>query len=193
MQFRRRREKKTDYVQRLALLKSGKHRLVVRRSGNNFRMQIVDFTPEGDKTLVEVASSMLRKYGWKGHCGSVPAAYLTGLLMGKEASNKGIREAVPDLGMQMSVRGSSLFACVLGARDGGIKISIGKEALPAKDRIEGKHIAEYASMLKGKDDKKYSRHFSAYLKNGLEPEKLPEHFNEVKENIGIAVKEKVEA
>src|SRR3989338_11379094 len=79
MQFRRRREKKTDYVQRLALLKSGKPRLVVRRAGNNFRVQIIDFTPEGDKTLVEVASSMLKKYGWKGHCGSMPAAYLTGL------------------------------------------------------------------------------------------------------------------
>ncbi len=193
MQFRRRREKKTDYAQRLALLKSGKPRLVIRRSGSNFRLQIVEFHPPGDRTLAEVTAHMLRKYGWKGHCGGTPAAYLTGLLLGKEARDRGIKEAVPDLGLQMSVRCSSLFACVLGARDAGLKISIGKEAMPRKERIEGRHVAEYASMLKEKDSQKYSKHFASYLKSGLEPEKLPDHFNEVKKKIGAVVKEKVEA
>jgi len=38
-------------------------------------------------------------------------------------------------------------------------------------------------MLKEKDPEKYNRQFSRYLKNGLEPEKIVEHFEEVKNKI----------
>ena len=40
--FRRRREKKTDYAKRLALVKSGKFRLVVRKSNSDTYAQIVE-------------------------------------------------------------------------------------------------------------------------------------------------------
>ncbi|MBI4170914.1 MAG: 50S ribosomal protein L18 [Candidatus Aenigmarchaeota archaeon] len=191
MQFKRRLQKKTDYAQRLALLKSGKPRLVVRRSGNSFHLQIVELHPKGDKTVAEIASNALKKYGWKGHCGNTSAAYLSGLLIGKDAKKKGIDEVVPDLGMQMSIRGSSLFACLVGAKDAGLKINIGKDAVPRQERIEGRHVAEYAEMMQSKDAKKYSVHFSQYLKRGLEPEKLPEHFNEVKKKITGDMREKI--
>lgn len=191
MQFKRRLQKKTDYAQRLALLRSGKPRLVARRSGNSFHLQIVEFHPDGDKTVAEITSAALKKYGWRGHCGNVSAAYLSGMLIGMEAKKKGIDEVVPDLGMQTSIRGSSLFACLAGVKDAGIKINIGKEAVPKEERIEGRHIAAYAEIMHTKDPKKYSVHFSRYLKNGLEPEKLPEHFNEVKEKIAEDMREKI--
>ncbi len=183
MQFRRRMEKKTDYAQRFALLKSDKPRLVVRRTNSSLSMQIVEFHPQGDRTLAEVASTNLRKFGWKGHCGNMPAAYLCGLLLGKEAGKKSIGEAVPDLGMQMSVRGSVLYACLLGAKDAGLRVNIGKDALPKMERVEGRHIAAYSEALKSKDGKKFERQFSGYIKKGIMPEKLPEHFNEIKNKI----------
>jgi large subunit ribosomal protein L18 len=167
----------------LALLRSGKLRLAVRKSNCGFRLQIIEFHETGDRTLAEVTSSMLKKYGWKAHCGSIPAAYLSGMLMGKLAQKKNISEVVPDLGMHMSIKGSALYACLAGAKDAGLRLNIGKDALPRKERLEGKHIAEHAKLLKSKDNAKYAKHFSAYLKNSIQPENLPEHFLEVKKEI----------
>lgn len=193
MQFRRRRAKKTDYRQRLALLRSGKPRLVIRRSAGSFHLQVVVFGARGDRTIAEVASGKLREHGWKGHCGNLPAAYLAGLLIGKEARKNGVEEAVPDLGLQISVRGSALFACLLGARDAGLSIGIGKDAVPKKERIEGRHIAEYAAKIR-QDREKFARQFGDYVKNGLDPEKLPEHFADIKGKIMAEIgKKKVEA
>jgi len=67
---------------------------------------------------------------------------------------------------------------------------------PSKERIEGKHIADYAGALKKNDINKYKKQFSAYLKNNLEPEKIVEHFNDVKARIlaefGSEIKSKKE-
>lgn len=172
---------KTDYVQRLGLLKSGKPRLVVRRSLNNVHIQLIA-TDDGDKTVVEIFSKNLRKYGWKGHGGNMSAAYLTGYLAGMMAKKQNIKEAVADIGLHTSVRGSRIYAAVLGAKDAGIVIGIGKEALPKMERINGKHVADYAVKLKTSQDK-YKKQFSDYIKRGLHPEELPKHFEEVKKNI----------
>ncbi len=192
MTFRRRYQEKTDYVQRLALLKSGRPRLVIRKSLNNFRIQLITNDASGDRTVTEVFSKTLQKYGWKGHGGSISAGYLTGYLAGLSAQKHSIKEAVVDLGLQTSVKGSSLYAAALGVKDSGVSVNIGKEAVPHTDRIAGKHVADYAVKLKSSQDK-YKKQFAAYLKNGLNPEELPKHFEEVKKNIEISLKEKVEA
>jgi large subunit ribosomal protein L18 len=180
--FRRRREQKTNYRQRLALLKSGKPRLVVRRALNNIRVQLVRYERDGDTVVVEANSRELRKHGWLAHCGSTPAAYLTGLLAGLKAMKAGVEEVVADLGLQTSVKGSSLYAAVHGAKDAGLSIPVGKEILPDSGRISGRHIAQYAALLK-KDKGKYKKQFSSYIKNNLDPEKLPEHFEDVKKKM----------
>ena len=46
--FRRRREGKTDYRRRLALLKSRETRVVVRSTNSNIIVQFVDYTEQGD-------------------------------------------------------------------------------------------------------------------------------------------------
>src|SRR3990167_5986861 len=178
--FARRRTGKTDYRQRLALLKSRKPRMVVRIGIKNISCQIVNYDGS-DKTIIEVSSLHLKKYGWLGHGGNMPASYLTGLLAGFTARKKGINEAVLDIGLKTSVKSSNVYAAVAGAKDAGLKIPVG-DVLPQKERIEGKHIASYAAMLK-KDRKKYEKNFSEYIKNNLDPEKLPDHFNEVKNKI----------
>jgi large subunit ribosomal protein L18 len=180
--FKRRRYKKTDYKQRLALLRSGKPRIVVRRSLDNIHIQIIRYEPAGDKTVVDVLSKKLAKYGWKAHTGNTSAAYLCGLVAGLDAGKKGIDTAVADTGLQVSTKGSVIYAALVGARDAGLKINLGNENLPDIKRISGSHIAEYAKMLKANKEK-YNKQFSAYIKNGVEPEKIVEHFEEVKKNI----------
>ncbi len=173
--FRRRREMKTDYNSRLALLKSRVPRLVVRRGSSSVRCQIVQYDKGGDKTLVEVTSKHLVKFGWKSHPANTPAAYLTGMLAGFMALKKNIKEAVLDIGLQVSTKGNDLYACAAGAADAGVKIPVSKDIIPDKDKLSGKHIAQFAVLLK-KTPEKYKRQFSRYTKSGLEPEKIEEHF-----------------
>ncbi len=180
MSFRRRQEEKTDYAQRLVLLRSGKPRLVIRKSLNNFHVQLIK-SDDSDRTITETFSKALQKYGWKGHGGNMSAAYLTGYVAGLNAQKHNIREAVVDLGLQTSVRGSGLYAAALGVKDSGVSVNIGKEAVPHADRIAGRHVADYAAKLKGQD--KYKKQFANYLKKGLAPEELPRHFEEVKSKI----------
>jgi len=80
--FRRRREGKTDYRQRLHLLISKQPRIVARSSLRHMRLQLATPKPEGDNTWVHADSSELEKYGYTGSTGNTPAAYLTGLLSG---------------------------------------------------------------------------------------------------------------
>lgn len=182
--FRRRREGKTNYHKRLALLKSGKPRLAVRKTLNHHIAQIVVYDPKGDKTLVSAHTrELMRDFGWKGHCGNTPSAYLLGLLIGYKALERGISEAILDIGLHPPTRGSSIFAILKGAVDAGLNVPHGEEIYPSEDRIRGETIAEYAKMLREEDEEKYRKQFGGYLLKGLEPEKLPEHFDEVKARI----------
>lgn len=139
--FKRRRDEKTNYKKRLALLKSEKARLVIRKSLSNISVQFINFKPTGDETLASAVSTELKKFGWT-KCGNVPAAYLTGLLAGKKAKEKNIKEAVLDLGLQTSTKGSRLYAALKGVVDSGINVPHSKDILPSEERINGKHISE---------------------------------------------------
>lgn len=180
--FKRRRAQRTDYRQRLALLRSGTPRMIVRRHLKNFQIQIIGYDEAGDKVSLEVSSKMLTRFGWLGHPGNTSAAYLTGYLAGAKALSLKISRAILDLGVQTSVKGSSVYAAALGAKHAGLDIPIG-EIMPGQDRIKGEHVAKYAALLKKDDKEKYKKQFSSYLKKNLEPEKLPEHFEEVKKKI----------
>ena len=85
MQLKRKIEGRTNYRKRLRLLLSNKPRLVIRRSLNKIISQIIEYHPKGDRTLVSCSSNELMKYGWKGGLKNTPAAYLSGLLIGKKA------------------------------------------------------------------------------------------------------------
>lgn len=148
---RRRREGRTDYRARLELLKSGKSRFVIRKSLNNITCQVVKYGPKGDTVLVHADSRELAKMGWKHHCGNLPAAYLTGLLCGTRAKKAKVLEAVADLGLYSSIKGSRLYACLKGAVDSGLKVPHSEDALPSKDRVSGKHIADFSKKDVTKD------------------------------------------
>jgi len=137
---RRRREGKTDYRRRLNLLKSRKIRIVVRKSLNNTQVQFVEYKEEGDNIIASAKSSELSKYNWKFSTSTTPAAYLTGLLAGKRAADKGISECVLDIGRHRPVTGSKLFASLKGVIDAGINCPHGEEKIPNEDRLMGKHL-----------------------------------------------------
>ena len=180
--FRRKREGKTDYRKRLKLLKSGKPRLVARVSANRVQAMISKASSIGDYTLVHVTSEHLKRYGWKGGTKNTPAAYLVGYLCGKQALQRGITEAVLDIGRHAARKGARVFAVLKGALDAGLQIPHEDSVLPGEDRIAGRHIVEYAKKLKQKSEE-YQKRFSQYLSRGLPPEELEVHFMTVKDQI----------
>jgi large subunit ribosomal protein L18 len=170
--MRRRREARTDYHQRLRLLKSGKPRLVARKSNSQVRAQLVTLGPEGDETHAAAEGRDLREHGWEAPTGNLPAAYLTGLLAGLRAIENGVEEAVLDIGLNSPTPGSKVFAVQEGAIDAGLEIPHNDSVLADWQRTRGSHIAEYAESL---EDDLYSGEFDAT--------ELPEHFDELRETL----------
>jgi len=140
--FRRRREGKTDYKARMGLLMSGKPRLVVRKTNRYIIGQIVKSEGARDYVAVGINSKELAKFGWTNSFKNTPAAYLTGLLLGKKAVGEGIAKAVFDIGIQRSTRGSRIYAFLKGAIDAGLSLEYSKDVLPKEERITGRHINE---------------------------------------------------
>ena len=170
--MRRRREVRTDYHQRLRLLKSGKPRLVARKSNKHTTAQLVTPAPDGDETIASAHSSDLADHGWEAPTGNLPAAYLTGFLAGKRALDADVEEAVLDIGLNTATPGNKAFAVQEGAIDAGLDIPHNEDVLAEWPRNRGEHIAEYAEQL---DEPLYSGDFDAT--------ELPEHFDEVRETL----------
>ncbi|MDH3382374.1 MAG: 50S ribosomal protein L18 [Flavobacteriaceae bacterium] len=182
IKFRRKREGKTNYKKRLKFLQAGKPRLVIRPSLKNITAQIIEYNPQGDKTVVSVHSRELDKLGWKFNKGNIPAAYLTGVMLGKKAAEKGIKEAILDIGLASPVKGSRAFACLKGVIDTGVKVPVSEEILPKEDRIKGDHVIKFVSVLK-ENQEKYSKQFSGYTKSNIDPLKITTIFEEIKNKI----------
>ncbi|MES3516521.1 MAG: 50S ribosomal protein L18 [Natronomonas sp.] len=166
--MRRRREARTNYHQRLRLLKSGKPRLVARKSNNHTRAQLIVTGTDGDETVAAASSADLSEYGWEAPTGNLPAAYLTGFLAGLRAVEAGIEEAVLDIGLNTATPGNKVFAVQEGAIDAGVEIPHNDDVFAEWDRTRGVHIAEYAE----RQDGLYSGDFDAT--------ELPEHFDSVR-------------
>ncbi|MEM4255299.1 MAG: 50S ribosomal protein L18 [Candidatus Norongarragalinales archaeon] len=147
--FKRRREGKTDYAKRLAFVKSGKPRLVVRKTNRFIIAQITSWGEKGDSTLASVTSKALNAFGFNGKA-NTPSAYLTGLLCGVKAKAKGVGEIVLDVGLHSPTKGSVVFAVLKGAVDAGLKANFGQEKMPSEERLSGKHLGSDAQFAQAK-------------------------------------------
>ena len=181
--MRRRREGVTDYRSRKRAITSRATLLVVRVSNKNVSSQFITPKVGGDVVVSSAHSRQLRKYGWKGSLKSTPACYLLGVLAGKMAAQKGVKEAVLYNGVEPFIRGARISAFVKGITDSGVQVPVGEEALPSEERITGKVIADYASKLSAEDKEEHDRLFAALIKGGFMPEDYPKHFEEVKASI----------
>jgi len=137
---KRRRRSKTNYKKRLRLLKSGRPRLVVRKTNTKIIAQIVDYKPDGDKVITTTYSSDLSKLGWKGSYKNTPAAYLTGLLVAKKAKELKVGKVILDIGLHTPVKGSLVLSVAKGAIDGGINLPASEKVFPDQKRINGEHL-----------------------------------------------------
>lgn len=138
---RRRREGRTDYKLRRGLLSSGIPRIVVRRTNKYFIIQVVESHEAQDKVTATVTSKDLLKNGWEsskaGSLKSIPAGYLTGLLLAKKI---GKGKFIVDLGMARTLSGSRVFSVVKGLVDGGLDVSADPKVFPSEDRVAGEHL-----------------------------------------------------
>ncbi|HYY92073.1 MAG TPA: 50S ribosomal protein L18, partial [Candidatus Dormibacteraeota bacterium] len=183
--YRRRRQGRTDYKLRRALVRSGKPRAVVRLTNKYVIVQVSEAHARGDAVRAAASSRELVKLGWKGSAGNLPAAYLTGILAARRAVAKGVKEAVLDIGLRGPSKGSKVFAALKGLADSGLVVPHSDDRLPPMERINGSHIAGYAKSLTGQQDV-YKKRFSSYLGRGLKPEELSSHFEQVKKSVMAA-------
>jgi large subunit ribosomal protein L18 len=147
---RRRLENKTDYKARLAMLKSEKARLVVRKTNRYIIAQVVVSDLAQDKVLFGANSKDLISKGWPeknaGSLKGIPAAYLTGLMLGKMAKSE-VKEAILDLGMQRNNKKSRLYAVLKGFVEAGVKVPHSEEALPEVE-VKNPEIAKIFEKVK---------------------------------------------
>jgi large subunit ribosomal protein L18 len=178
--LKRIRQRKTNYRKRSGILIGRRPFIITKISGQNISAQALKPTLTGDIVIASAHSRELIRHGWKGSMNSMPACYLTGLLLGKKSIQKGATNAVLYTGNNPFT--TKVAACLKGIVDSGINIPVSKESLPGDDRVSGEHIANYANLLKDNEEK-YNSRFSALLKQGLRPEDYPVHFEEIRMKI----------
>lgn len=141
---RRRRECKTDYKNRLILLKSGLPRIVIRKSNKYFVVQAVESKEAQDKVLASVSSRDLLNEGWdkkyKGSLKSLPAGYLTGILLSKKIDKS--KKYILDIGLERTISGNRIFSVLAGLVKGGLNIPHDEKVFPSKERLNGEHLSE---------------------------------------------------
>jgi large subunit ribosomal protein L18 len=174
VQYRRKTEGRTNYKRRLALLVSRRYRAVVRKSLKYVQVQIVEYQPDGDVILVSAHSRELKKLGFDYAQSNIMTSYLTGLLCGKKALAKGIKDAILDIGLQTPHTGGKIFAAAKGLVDSGMEVPVDPKAFPSNDRISGKHIEDYA---------KSGKEFTGYANAKIDVKNLTKVFAVVKQNI----------
>ena len=135
---RRRKQSKTDYKARLALLKSALPRLVIRKTNRYIIVQLVETNIAQDKVIASASSRELIEKGWpkenSGRLKNMAAAYLTGFLLVKKLKNPP-KNAVLDIGMNRNIHGSRIYAALKGALEAGLNVSHNPDVLPSKERI----------------------------------------------------------
>ena len=142
-------------------------------------LQLAVFDIKGDKIVAAAHSSELEQFGWKTNKGNIPAAYLTGILLGTKATKKDIKNAILDIGLQASVKGSRVYAAVKGCLEAGLEIPVAPEILPDEARLQGKHITAYSKHAGIKP----VNAFSQYGENSVKLENVPALVNEIKNQI----------
>jgi len=140
VKLKRKREGKTDYKLRLNLLKSGKPRVVIRKSIRYILLQLVKSNNSQDEVIISCNSRELKKFGWSYNLKSIPSSYLAGFLFGKKVLKNSIKEAILDIGLQRSVAKSRIYSALKGCVDIGLSIPHDSKMFPHLERIKGLHI-----------------------------------------------------
>lgn len=172
----RKRTATTNYKKRIAALKSGLNRVVVRKSNRTITMQVIKYEIDGDRVLASVTSRELKTMGWEPRS-NIPTAYLTGMLLANKLKDKK-SEYILDIGLYRPVAGSVIFAAAKGFKDNGANLKSGIEF--DEKRLSGEHIQSYATNA---EEQTYKTQFSAYIKSGFDAKGIKQKFETVKKGI----------
>jgi large subunit ribosomal protein L18 len=178
--LKRIRNNKTNYRKRKKVLIGRRNFITIKTSNEHVHCQLIKPSLKGDIVLSFSNSKELTKHGWKGSSNNLSASFLVGLLLGKKMLAKNINSAILYTGKTIFT--SKVAACLKGVSTAGVEIPLSEDSLPADDRINSTHVSKYATLLK-KDKTLYEKKFSKLIKNDLDPEKYPEHFEEIKNKI----------
>jgi len=110
-------------------------------------------------------------------------------------------KCILDVGIRRTCVGHRMWGALKGAVDGGLHVPHKAKNFPGykaadekggeseydaeahKEKIFGNHVKEYMEMLQEEDPTKYEAHFSKYLENGIDAEKMEEMYTEAHEKI----------
>lgn len=179
--LKRIRNGRTNYRKRAALILSRRRFVTITVSDENIQAQIAYPMAKGDITITSSHSRELRRFGWNGSLNSLPACYLTGLLLGKKSLPKDVDEAVLYTGKNSYT--SRVAACLKGIIDSGMKVPASDSSFPPEERLVGNHIAEYARKLQDENKDAYNSHFSRLIANNFDPTQYSSYVQKVKDAI----------
>jgi large subunit ribosomal protein L18 len=179
--LKRIRNGRTNYRKRAALLLSRRRFVTITVSDENVQAQIAYPMAKGDVTITSSHSRELARFGWNGSLNSLPACYLTGLLLGKKSLRKDVDEAILYTGKNSFT--SRVAACLKGVIDSGMKVPASDSSFPPEERLVGNHIAEYARILKDENKDVYNSHFSRLIANNFDPTQYSSYVQKVKDAI----------
>ena len=179
--LKRIRNGRTNYRKRAALLLSRRKFVTITVSDENVQAQIAYPMSKGDVTITSSHSRELTRFGWNGSLNSLPACYLTGLLLGKKSLGKKVDEVILYTGKNPFT--SRVAACLKGIIDSGMKVPASDSSFPPEERLVGNHIAEYARILQGENKDAYNSRFSKLIANNFDPTQYSSYVHKVKDAI----------
>jgi large subunit ribosomal protein L18 len=179
--LKRIRNGRTNYRKRVALLLSRRKFVTITVSDENVQAQIAYPMSKGDVTITSSHSRELTRFGWNGSLNSLPACYLTGLLLGKKSLRKEVDEAILYTGKNPFT--SRVAACLKGIIDSGMKVPASESSFPPEERLVGNHIAEYARILQDENKDAYNSRFSKLIANNFDPTQYSSYVHKVKDAI----------
>lgn len=105
-------------------------------------------------------------------------------------------KAILDVGLARTTTGARIFGVLKGACDGGINVPHGDSRFPGfkkdtekldatihRDRIFGKHVAQYMKLLEAEDQDQYKKHFSRFIKAGIKADGIEAMYKKCHEAI----------
>lgn len=105
-------------------------------------------------------------------------------------------KALLDVGLVRTTTGSRVFGALKGACDGGLHIPHSNKRFPGynkaegsydasahRDRIFGRHVAEYMRVLEEDSPDKFKAHFSRFLQKGVTADKVEDMYTKAHASI----------
>merc|ERR1719499_1507220 len=176
-----------------------KYRLVVRFSNSRCFCQI--FYATAYCTGLLVARRVLKKFGLDEQFKGVEEADGEDFHIEEEESDRRPFKCILDVGRQTTCAGHRMWGALKGAVDGGLHVPHTNKRFPGfkaaeekgqedeydaeahKEKIFGLHVKEYMEMMEEEDPTKYEAHFSKYIANDINGEKIEDMYTEAHEKI----------